>query len=281
MKKIILLWGVSMMMLLSISATSQEKNLDAEASNAFADNYGTTVGSVDKDLNTALVYIDFEYQEGKTLQALANLGYTVTVASGWNDFNNKLGSNDYGLVVFFNQGHTLGASLTAVTNYINNGGSAVFTDWTRNASFASLFQIQFTNNNNETLMHLDPRIEGNVSNPMTLTNTGWTQIFSTGLAPTGDGEILATFDMSGDAAIVRANEGRTIVLGYLSDVPPAADRQQLFENLFIAVTVPDPTPDPAPAPDPEPVPLPLSNLALILGMLLIVVFTTLKMRNTL
>lgn len=278
MRKLLLFWGVSLMMLLSISAASQEKNHATDAANAFADNYGTTIGSVSKQNNTALVYIDFEFQEGKTLEALANLGYTVTVASNWNNFNNMLGSNDYGLVVFFNQGTGLGASLTAMTNYINNGGSAVFTDWTRNASFASLFNIQFTDNNNETLMHLDPRIEHNVSNPMTLTNTGWSQIFSTGLAPTGDGEVLATFGISGDAAIVRANEGRTIVLGYLSDVPPAVDRQQLFENLFIAVTVPDP--DPAPAPDPEPVPLPLSNVALILGMLLIVLFTTLKIRSS-
>lgn len=281
MKKIILFWGVSLIMLLSISASSQERNHGKDASNAFRDYMGTTVKSVDKELNTALVYIDFEFQEGKTLEALANLGYTVTVAFDWNDFNNKLDNNDYGLVVFFNQGQALGASLTAVTNYINNGGSAVFTDWTRNASFASLFQIQFTDNNNETVMHLDPRIEESVSNPMTLTNTGWTQIFSTGLAPTGDGEILATFDISGDAAIVRANEGRTIVLGYLSDVPPVGDRQQLFENLFIAVTEPDPEPAPEPNPNPEPVPLPLSNLALIMGMLFIVVFTLLKIRKTL
>lgn len=278
MKNIILFWGVSLMMLLSISATSQEKNHAVNAVNAFKDHYGTPVGTMDKELNAALVYIDFEVEDGKILQALDNLGYTVTVATDWNDFNNKLSNNDYGLVVFFNQGTGLGASLPVVTEYINSGGSAVFTDWTRNAAFASLFQIQFTDNNNETVMHLDPKIEGNVSNPMTLTNTGWTQIFSTGLMPTGDGEILATFDMSGDAAIVRANEGRTIVLGYLSDVPPAVDRQQLFENLFIAVTEPDP--QPAPEPSPEPVPLPLSNLALILGMGLIVLFTILKMRKS-
>jgi hypothetical protein len=194
------------------------------------------------------------------------MGYTVTVATDWNDFSTKLGSNNYGIAVAFNQNsgwYNKPTLLPALAAYIASGGSVVFGDWTLDNDFASLFEAQFTGGINQTDMTLHPSIATGLPNPISLSNTGW-GTFSTGLTPIAGGQVLASFP-NGNASIVKGNSGRTIILGYLSDTPPAAYRQQLFENLF-GVAAPTPS-------------IPLSNWALYFGIFLIVVFSAIRFRK--
>jgi len=243
MKKIILYFPViCLFILFSQLSTAQVNNLTSGKLNAFAPFYGTTQSQQTRGATDALVYIDSEIQDGKIVPALVELGYTVVVATSWSDFNTKLSFPTYQLAVMFNQNSGMGADLAKVTSFINAGGSMVYADWTHSSSFATLFQATFTSIDNQTIMDLDPTISTGLPDPITLVNTGW-GIFSTGLTANVGGQVLATFP-NGNAAIVRGNSGRTIILGYLSDVPPADYRQQLFENLFISVVEPDVTADP-------------------------------------
>jgi len=257
---VVLLFSASMLI-------AESTNAPQGATNAFEKYYGQVLESATRGDLDALLYIDYELQDGKIPEALLNLGYTVTVATDWYDFSDKLNTGNYGLAVAFNQNASWGAwkpdVLTALTNYIAGGGVVVFNDWTTNNDFAVLFEVSFTGNFNQTIMNLDPSIEYNVPNPITLSNAGWS-IFSTGLVPIAGGIPLATF-ANGETALVRGNGGKTIILGYLTDAPPAAHRQQLFENLLVAV---------APSP-----PVPLSNWALYLGILLMLTFVVIRFRR--
>jgi len=80
---------------------------------------------------------------------------------------------------------------------------------------------------------------------------------------------LATFP-NGDAAVIRGNGGNTIILGYLSDTPPDADRQMLFENVIKSTTCGGFAQE-----------IPVSNWAIILGVLLIGTFIVVRYRRTL
>ena len=260
MKKTVLKISLVVVLFMVYAATlfANEKNGPQGSTNAFAKNYGQVIPSSVKGAQDALLFIDFEVQDGKIPEALVSLGYTVKVATDWYDFSSKLNSGSYGLAVGFNQNDPWGSwkpgLLSALTNYIAGGGAVVFNDWQSDNDFAILFQASFMGNENQTIMNLDPSIETNLPNPITLVKHSWT-VFSTGLTTTGGAEVLATF-ANGDAAIVRGNVGKTIILGYLTDTPPAANRQQLFENLFEAV---------APS-------VPLTNWALGFGLLLMLTF---------
>ncbi len=136
----------------------------------------------------------------------------------------------------------------------------IFCDWELTQSFAALFEASFTGLINVTPITLtDPALAVGISNPVPLVNIGW-GTWSTGLAPAGNGEVLATFP-DGTAAIIRGNNAHTMLLGYLSDVPVDADRQQLLENVIKATT----------CGGYEPVsPVPVSNWAVVLGIFLII-----------
>jgi hypothetical protein len=270
--KLFLTTMLAIMVCLSANMLFAQDNNALEGSvNSFEPHYGQVFESPARGAQDALLYIDFELADGKIPEALLNLGYTVTVATDWFDFSTKLNNGDYGLAVAFNQNEywtTTGAKptlLSALTNYINNGGSVVFNDWVLDNDFATLFEANFTGNINQTEMNLDPSIEGGVPNPIILANPGWS-VFSTGLISMGSSQDLATF-ANGDVAIVKGNGGKTIILGYLTDTPPEAHRQQLFENLFVSVTVP-------PAP-----PVPVSNWALYIGILLMLTFIVIRFRR--
>jgi hypothetical protein len=254
-------------MMSTVAVLAEGNNTLPGSINAFEKHYGQIL-ELGRGATDALLYIDYENQDGKIPEALLNLGYTVTVATDWYDFTNKLNLGDYGLAVGFNQNFGWGAwkpgLIAALTNYIAGGGAVVFNDWTRDNDFAVLFETSFTGNFNQTIMNLDPSIEYNVSNPIILSNAGWS-VFSTGLVPIGAGMPLATFG-NGEIAIVRGNGGKTIVLGYLTDAPAAEYRQQLFENLFEAVAPPPP-------------PVPVSNWALYLGILLMLTFVVIRFRR--
>lgn len=213
-----------------VSFGQGERNAPIGSSNQYQGQYGTPGSS--RGAMDAVVYVDYSIGPDFVVAGLTNLGYTVTIASGWGDFDSKLLSGNYGLAVSFNQDQPgTGPSPAAMQSFMAAGGCIIYCDWSKDNSRVSVLEASFTGGNNLTTMTVsDAGIAAGIANPVIMSNTGWVWTFSTGLAATGSGQVLATFE-NGDAAIVRGNGGKSIVLGYLGDAPLLADRQQLFENV--------------------------------------------------
>jgi hypothetical protein len=211
----------------------------------------------------ALYYADYTIQNDFAVAGLLNLGYNVTVASSWSDFDTKLASGAYGLAVAYNQGDFGLPSGSILQSYINGGGCVIFCDWSRNSGLASIFEASYSGVDNQSPMNvLNAGIASGITNPVVLTNPGWAYIFSVGLSATGGGQVLATFP-NGNAAMVQGNGGKTIILGYLSDTPPAGDRQKLFENVVGATLCGGQE-------------VPISDWAIYLGIFLILSFVVVR-----
>ncbi len=209
--------------------------------------YGSTIPALSGSGGTALVYVDIANGDDRVVAELTSAGYTVTVASDATDFNTRIASGTWSIVVLFNQAYdfsTTGLSFSSVQNYINGGGSMIFTSWdiADAESWANLFGAHYTGNVNMTpVTFIDPILSAGITNPLTISNGGSWGTWSMGLSIFGSGsEVLATFS-NGDAAIIRANGGRTVILGYLSDSPAPADRGALFGNVLEAIGA-DPVP---------------------------------------
>jgi len=191
----------------------------------------TDEAAVGKD---ALVYVDYALASDKVVEGLNTLGYATTLATSWPDFNTKLASGNFVLAVAFAQNFpasSQGFSIPIAQTFINAGGDMLFATWTSSdAAIVNLFGASLSGHNNQSTVTItDPNLAAGITNPFTLSNPGW-GIFSTGLTASTGSEVLATFE-NGDAAIVRANGGKTILLGYLSDTPNSEERQSIFENV--------------------------------------------------
>jgi len=182
----------------------------------------------------ALVYVDYALASDNVIEGLNALGYTTTLGTSWPDFNTKLESGNFVLAVAFAQNQpalSYGFSISIAQAFINAGGNMVFATWTSSdAAIVNLFGASLSGHNNQSTVTItDPNLAAGITNPFTLLNPGW-NTFSTGLTALPESEVLATFE-NGDAAIVRANGGKTILLGYLSDTPNSEERQSIFENV--------------------------------------------------
>lgn len=194
--------------------------------------------SLTASMSQALIFIDFVHGNDGVVDALMASGAIITFASSWADFNSKLATGDYGLAIGFSQNisaYQYGLSVSAVQNYITNGGKMIFTTWTTNdLPILNLFGASFTGNYNlSTVTINDAFLASGLTNPFTLTNQSW-GIYSRGLVAINGAEVLATFE-NGDAAIIKGNGGKTLALGYLSDTPSVvAERDNIIINLISA-----------------------------------------------
>ncbi len=181
-----------------------------------------------------LYYADWFVGTNYVLPALNAGGHTVTQATDWTDFNNKLAGGGFGLAVALVQGWAQYPDLATLTNFINSGGSVIFTDWTRDASYGALFGATYTGSNNQTPATVtDPFLASGITNPIVLSNPGW-GIWSMGMTATGTGTSAGTFP-NGNSCLVSNYGGRTLLLGFLADTLPAGDGQQFFKNAIAAV----------------------------------------------
>ncbi len=179
---------------------------------------------------TVLLYFDSMLGTNYVTPALTAGSHTVTTATSWADFNTKLAGGSYQLAIALNQNSGLGADLTTMQNYIAGGGRVIFTDWTRQATFAGALQGGYTATTNQnTLNFLTPSLSAGITNPQVLVNPGW-GIYSMGETPAG-GTSLCSFPNS-DSCVVSGNGGRTLLLGFLADTPSAADGVRLWQNLI-------------------------------------------------
>ncbi len=183
--------------------------------------------------------------------ALAALSgtYSSTTAASASGFLTDLGTGSYQLAIFFDQDFLstdYTAEFAALATFVQDGHLAIVDDWDTadGSSVIAPLGADFTGDTNGSTMDLTA-FNASVTNPVTLTNPGWSIAFSTGLsldATFGD-SIAATFtDLSGEGAIVTGNGGRSIVNGFLSDTA-GAPGEQIYINEINGVfsTVPEPS----------------------------------------
>jgi predicted small secreted protein len=123
--------------------------------------------------SAALVYADRFAGNNYVTPALTAQGYNVTIASSWGDFDTKLASGNYGLAVALVQNNFPSPSILTLQAHINAGGRAVYTDWTRTSSYATLFEATYTSNNNRNQASFQSPLNTGIPTPLTLANPGW------------------------------------------------------------------------------------------------------------
>jgi hypothetical protein len=212
-------------------------------------------------------YNDYSIGTDSMGQALVSLNgtHTTTNATSISDFTTKIATGDYDLGIFFLQngsGVEVSNAFAALATHISQGGLAIATDWTRNATHSSAFQTGFIGGVNQTSFTvLDPALGTGLTNPVTLTNRGWAT-FSTDLSASG-GTVAARFANSTGAVVV-GNGGRTIWNGFLSDTfINVSDGVQLYTNEINSVFASQP---PAAVPEIDPAGMG-SVLAIVTGVL--------------
>jgi len=180
-------------------------------------------------------------------QALINRGDTVTTETIFANFETQVAVGGWDLIVFNHQGG--GGFPVALPNfqaYINAGGSAIASEWQRDAAFGAMFGVTYTGLFNETGVTVTDTglAAGIATNPFTLINPGW-GTYSYGMTadtvtdPTAVS--AATFAPSGNDAIVIANGGKTIMMGFLNDTSPvAADGVALYASAITTTNLPAP-----------------------------------------
>jgi hypothetical protein len=175
---------------------------------------------------------------------------TVVIANSSSEFATEISTGNFNLGILFIQRENAPVfqdAIFALSNFVDNGGKAIYTDWSANNSYASLFGFTFAAGTNETSMTVGPQLSTGLStNPMQIDQGLWTDTFSTALnAP----DVQATFEDS-SAAIVRTRGGSVFVNGFLSDTPHSLeDGIQLYTNEINTLLAPpvEPTSTPLPA----------------------------------
>jgi hypothetical protein len=177
--------------------------------------------------------------------ALTNLGITPTVASGFGDFDTRVATGSWDLVIFINQDFDDRSWVTPLVNYVTGGGRAIVALWTRQPFGGPIAEVQTAaaalggqytgsiNLNPITQTVTTSPIWAGISNPFSLINPGWLE-YSSGIMAT-TGQAIGTFP-NGDAAVIVGNSGRTILNGFASETPAsAAQGVQLYQNEIVSM----------------------------------------------
>ncbi len=188
----------------------------------------------------ALYYVDHAEADDIVAAALdtasAQHGLTV-VRPVYEDFLDELDAGA-DLVVYLTQDGDPSLDHTeALVDWVQEGGYLVFTSWNvgddNAAAVLAAMESGFDGTENyASFVVTDAALLTDLSSSeLALTNVGW-GVYSVGLTLSGGAEVLATFDDGEVPAMVSGNDGRTVALGFLSDVVPAVDGEVLFLNLF-------------------------------------------------
>lgn len=187
----------------------------------------------------ALYYVDLGGDDivGAALDTASALHGLTVVRPGYADFLDELDAGS-DLVVYLTQDGDPSLDHTeALVDWVQAGGYLVFTNWNVDndnaAAVLAAMESGFDGTENyASFVVTDAALLTDLSSSeLALTNTGW-GVYSVGLTLSGEAEALATFDDGEVPAMVSGNGGRTVALGFLSDVVPAVDGEVLFLNLF-------------------------------------------------
>ncbi len=234
----------------------------------------------------ALVYIYYSHSNDFAVEALQAQGYTVTVTDSLPEFDTKLATGNYGFAIVLIQEDCKYPDYNILQSFINGGGKVIYNDWTLDGfysyscenggtteNYAALFEAQYTYNINcMSFRFTDSFLSLGLTDPVVLTNPGWNDPKTMGLAPIGSGVSIAKFECnirSNEDALILGNNGNTIILGYFVDQPAFNERKLLFEKLIRYIEY---NGNP-------PFPVPVNDWAMILSVLLISVFITTSYRK--
>ena len=178
------------------------------------------------------LYLDSSYSTSLVNGVEAD-GHVVTETTSAATFDTELASGAYDVAIVLVQDGAVAIDTTAFETFIADGGRAVFVDWTRTASIATVFDASYTGVTGESSADLSGSMTTGITDPMTLTNPGW-GTFSFGLTAETGGTSSCTFG-NGDSCLVFGNEDRTAILGFLADTLPQADAEQFWINLMAVI----------------------------------------------
>lgn len=127
----------------------------------------------------------------------------------------------------------------AMLAWVHNGGRLVYGSWyhpaTHHLALLAALSVTPTGSVNQSPVTV---LDSGLLNGMSTATLALTPpsglswgTYATGFLAGPEATVLAEF-ADGDAALVAANDGRTIALGFFEDTVPAADGAALFTNLF-------------------------------------------------
>lgn len=228
-----------------------------------------------------LYYVDATLDTDQMLAALeyyATSGiHTYTVVSNASSFANELATNgdayDLGILNVQDLDPTaagnedIAAAITALGAFVEQGGLSIYTDWSRNNTYGSLFDVEYVTSGtaftsaddlqykNYTQMDMTTsQFALGVSDTVDFNDPGWANSNFALSAINGaveDATFLGT-DSSGEnpetyAAIVIGNDGKSITNGFLNDIYDGEDEangKQIYIN-EIGYLLPPAVPEPA------------------------------------
>src|SRR5262249_34675212 len=114
-----------------------------------------------------LYFADFNLGTDTFGQALTNLGVSATVASSYGDFENKLTSQSWDLVILANQDFFDSSWVAPLVSYVNAGGRAILDSWIQDNTAAAAFGAMYSGNNNgnSIIQTVADPIWNGISNP--------------------------------------------------------------------------------------------------------------------
>lgn len=164
-----------------------------------------------------LYFVDFSLGTDSFAMALSSLGISPTITNDATEFNTLLQAGGWDLVIALQQNYSATSSYaSSLSAYVAAGGKAIYSDWTSDAAMLGSFGAAATGSLNFlSITPTSSAIWSSLTSPIALLNPGW-GIYAVGLSPIGDGAADGTYE-NGDAAVIVANAGRTIVNGTLQD----------------------------------------------------------------
>lgn len=172
------------------------------------------------------------------LEALAGSGFIdLTISPSGAEFRDELEEGEYDVVFSFAQANSLPESTRdTLLDWVNNDNRlifATFSDDDNDELFAALESNASGSTNHDDISFTSPRAGFQLPVEMALFTDPWT-VHSLGLEPSGAGVSICEFD-DGDSCAILGNDGRTLHLGVMSDVFPAAHGEQIAANLLATV----------------------------------------------
>ncbi len=198
----------------------------------------TTREAVVQDMEV-LLYVDFNYGDSAVEAGLTTLEseglIELTVASSWTEARDVLNDGSPDIAVILNQGTSPTSDfLSELESWVEDGHPAIASSWNEDSEIFDLMEASAVSNNQAEATFTSPLLSFGLPSPLELTNQGWLESFSRGMDPVGEGVSLCIFEDQTSCA-VHGNQGRTLMLGFVSDAVEVSDGRQLILNALTTV----------------------------------------------
>jgi hypothetical protein len=212
-----------------------------------------------------LYYVDGTQSSDQMLAALdyyAAAGiHTYTKLTNVQDYGSELQSGAYDLgILMVQQTQSSTTEVTSAINalgqFVDDGGLSIYTDWSRNDSLASLFDVEWQggsiyesgNKNYQSMDITYADFALGMSGQVDFTDQGWSN-YNLAMTPLEGGTSAAAYRVNGEpsdiTAIALGNDGRSITNGMMNDTFEDPEQgEQLYIN-EIGYLLPPHAPEPS------------------------------------